>query len=177
MDSNSQKTEAFLTLLMANQRRINSYILSLVPNFNDADDIMQETITVMWRKFDRFEIGTDFAGWGLKVAYYCIMNYRRSKSKDKVLFSDNLFEQIQEIAKQKEGHTDLRIQHLRCCIEKLQSADQRFLKARYELNYDVKTLAAQLDRSVQYVYKHLSRIHHTLALCVKRSLREQEILP
>ncbi len=55
MDSNNKKTKIFLSLLMANQRRINSYILSVVPNFSDADDIMQETISVMWRKFDRFE--------------------------------------------------------------------------------------------------------------------------
>ena len=175
MDSNSKRTEVFLSLLMANQRRINSYILSLVPNFNDADDIMQETITVMWRKFEGFEIGTDFAGWGLKVAYYCILNYRKNKGKDKLVFSDNIFRQIQDVAKQKQNDTDERINYLRRCIEKLKSADQRFLKARYELNYDVKSLAVQLDRSVQYVYKHLSRIHHTLTLCVKRAVRGQEV--
>ena len=100
MDSNSKRTEVFLSLLMANQRRINSYILSLVPNFSDADDIMQETITVMWRKFEGFEIGTDFAGWGLKVAYYCILNYRKNKGKDKLVFSDTIFRQIQDVAKQ-----------------------------------------------------------------------------
>lgn len=177
MDENSKKTEVFLSLLMTNQRRINSYILSLVPNFNDADDIMQETITVMWRKFNHFQMGTDFAAWGLKVAYYCILDYRKKKGKDSLIFSESLFQQIQEIAHQKQFHTDMHIQCLRRCIENLQSADQRFLKARYELNCDVKTLAAQLNRSIQYVYKHLSRIHHTLALCVKRSLREQEISP
>ena len=175
MDSNSKRTEVFLSLLMANQRRINAYILSLVPNFADADDIMQETITVMWRKFEGFEIGTDFAGWGLKVAYYCILNYRKKKGKDKLVFGENIFQQIEEIAKQKQDGTDDRINYLRRCIEKLKSTDQRFLKARYELNYDVKSLAVQLDRSVQYVYKHLSRIHYTLNLCVKRAVRQQEI--
>ena len=176
MDSNSKRTEVFLSLLMANQRRINAYILSLVPNFNDADDIMQETITVMWRKFEGFELGTDFAGWGLKVAYYCILNYRKKKGKEKLVFSDNIFQQIKEIAKQKQANTDERINYLRRCIEKLKSADQRFLKARYELNYDVKSLAVQLDRSIQYVYKHLSRIHYTLYLCIKRAVRGQEIV-
>ena len=162
MDSNSKRTEVFLSLLMANQRRINAYILSLVPNFNDADDIMQETITVMWRKFEGFELGTDFAGWGLKVAYYCILNYRKKKGKEKLVFSDNIFQQIKEIAKQKQANTDERINYLRRCIEKLKSADQRFLKARYELNYDVKSLAVQLDRSIQNVYKHLS---HSFIIC------------
>lgn len=176
MDPNSKKTEAFLSLLMSNQRRISAYIFSLVPNFNDADDIMQETITVMWRKFDHFEVGTDFAGWGLKVAYYCILDFRKKKDKDKVVFSDQLFEQISEVAKDKQIDTDERIKHLRRCIEKLKSEDQRFLKARYELNTGAKSLALQLDRSIQYVYKHLSRIHHILNLCVKRAVREQETL-
>lgn len=176
MDSNNQRTEAFLSLLMANQRRINSYILSLVPNFSDADDIMQETITVMWRKFDKFEIGTDFAHWGLKVAYYCILDHRKKYRRDQVVFSENIFHQIHEVAGRKQPDTDDRIRHLRRCIEKLGPADQRILKARYELNNGVKSLAVQLDRSIQYVYKHLSRIHHSLNLCVKRSLREQEIL-
>jgi RNA polymerase sigma-70 factor (ECF subfamily) len=176
MDSNNQKTKVFLSLLMANQRRINSYILSVVPNFSDADDIMQETISVMWKKFARFEVGTDFAGWGLKVAYYCILDYRKHKAKDRLVFSDTLFQQLNDIANEKPDDTDDRIRHLRHCIEKLQSGDQRLLKARYELNYNANSLAVQLDRSVQYVYKHLARIHHTLNLCVKRAFREQEIL-
>lgn len=175
MDPN-QKTNVFLSLLMANQRRINSYILSVVPNFNDADDIMQETISVMWKKFDGFEVGTDFAGWGLKVAHYCILDFRKKKGKDRLVFSESIFQQINEIAKESQDDTDDRIKHLRQCIEKLQSTDQRLLKARYELNYNANSLAVQLDRSVQYVYKHLARIHHALNLCLKRAFREEEIL-
>jgi len=176
MGSNNKRTEVFLSLLMVNQRRINSYILTLVPNFSDADDIMQETITTMWRKFDTFEVGTDFAGWGLKVAYYCILDYRKRQQKDRAVFSERLLEQLSEVAREKQTDTDERIRHLRRCIEKLKPEDQRFLKARYELNNGVKSLAVQLDRSIQYVYKHLSRIHHALNLCVKRAIREQEVL-
>ena len=175
MDSSNKKTEVFLSLLMANQRRINAYIFSLVPNFSDADDIMQETITVMWRKFESFQIGTDIAGWGVKVAHYCILHYRKRKEKDKIIFTDRIFSQISEVAGEKQSQTDERIRHLRQCVEKLKSEDQRFLKARYELNNGAKSLAIQMDRSVQFVYKHLSRIHHVLNLCVKRSVREQEI--
>jgi RNA polymerase sigma-70 factor (ECF subfamily) len=174
MDSSHKKTEVFLSLLMANQRRINAYIFSLVPNFNDADDIMQETITVMWRKFGSFEIGTDFAGWGLKVAYYCILDYRKRKEKDRIIFTDKIFRQISEVANEKQPLTDERIKYLRRCVEKLKAEDQRFLKARYELNNGAKSLAIQMDRSIQFVYKHLSRIHHVLNLCIRRAVHEQE---
>ena len=176
MDKNNKKTEVFLSLLMANQRRINSYILSLVPVFNDADDIMQETISVMWSKFDQFEVGTDFTWWGIKVAYYHIMSYRKQKATDKLVFSDGLLEKINAVAKEKQVDTDDRIKHLRQCIEKLNPVDQRLLKARYELNYNADNLAIQLDRSVQYVYKHLSRILHSLNLCVRRVFHEAEVL-
>lgn len=176
MDSNNKKTEVFLSLLMTNQRKINSYILSVVPNFNDADDIMQETITVMWRKFDQFQIGSDFAGWGVKIAYFCVLNHRRQKSKDAAMLNDNIFQQISDIARRRQTMTDERIKHLRKCIEKLKAEDQVFLKARYEQNTSAKNLSLQLDRSIQYVYKHLSRIHHLLNLCVKRAIHEQEVV-
>ena len=46
-----EKTERFLHLLTENQGRIYAHVLSLSPHRSDADDIMQDTITVMWRKF------------------------------------------------------------------------------------------------------------------------------
>jgi RNA polymerase sigma-70 factor (ECF subfamily) len=176
MDSNNKKTKVFLSLLLANQRRINSYILSLVPNFNDADDIMQETAAVMWKKFEGFEVGTDFAAWGLKVAHYCILEYRKKKGKDRLVFSEKIFQQISNITCQTPDKTDDRINHLRHCIEKLKPGDQRLLRGRYELNCNASNLAAQLDRSTQYIYKHLARIHHSLNLCVKRALRQEGVL-
>ena len=48
MNLNSNKeTKAFISLLVPNQRRIQAFILTLVPNINDAEDIYQETISEM----------------------------------------------------------------------------------------------------------------------------------
>lgn len=168
MSPKEKNTEAFLCLLMSNQRKIHSYILSLVHNFNDADDIMQETTATMWRKFDQFEMGTDFASWGAKVAYYQILNYRKKKTRDKLSFGDSVFDQISEIAKAKQAEADARVEMLRECIGKLKSDDQNLIKARYEQNCSVKSLAAQLNKSIQFIYKHISRIHTLLNLCIKK---------
>ena len=173
MQSGDKHTEAFLSLLMADQRKINSYILSLVPNFSDADDIMQQTISTMWKKFDQFKVGTSFAAWGTKIAYYHTLNYRKKKSRDILYFNDNVFQQVSEVAKEKHAETDDRIEKLRDCIQKLKHDDQLLLKARYELEYTATNLAAQLNRSVQYIYKHLSRIHYLLSTCVKKRIREE----
>lgn len=173
MKSGDKNTESFLSLLMADQRKIHSYIYSLVPNFSDADDIMQQTISTMWKKFDQFEVGTSFASWGTRIAYYHIMNYRKKKSRDIVCINDNIFQQINQIAKEKHSEADVRIEKLRNCIQKLTPNEKLLLKARYELNYSVKILAAQLNKSVQYVYKHISRIHYLLSICIKRQIHEE----
>jgi len=85
------KVGEFVTLLTAQQARIYAYILSLVPNFNDADDLLQDTTKLMWEKFDDFVLGTDFLAWGKKIAYYQIMDYYRNKRKyDTFCYDENL---------------------------------------------------------------------------------------
>ena len=67
----------FVSLITANQRRIYAYILTLVPNFNDADDVMQETTATMWERKKDFQPGTDFVAWGARIAYFKILEYRK----------------------------------------------------------------------------------------------------
>lgn len=41
----------FMSLLIPNQRQIHSYILVLVGNRSDADDILQDTLAEMWNEW------------------------------------------------------------------------------------------------------------------------------
>ena len=52
--------EIFTRLFLRNQKRIAGLIFSLVPQGAEADDVMQETCAVMWRKFGEFAPGSDF---------------------------------------------------------------------------------------------------------------------
>ena len=67
--------------MFANERRIYAYIYVLIPIQEEAEDIFQETIAVMWSKFDAFEEGKDFGAWGIGIAHNIIRNYRRKKSR------------------------------------------------------------------------------------------------
>jgi len=50
----SNLDRAFVGLLAANQRKLFAYIVSLVANVNDADDILQESVYMMMNKFSEF---------------------------------------------------------------------------------------------------------------------------
>jgi RNA polymerase sigma-70 factor, ECF subfamily len=58
-----KRTFDFLKLVLQHQHEIYAYILMLVPHIHDADDLFQDGMTIMWKKFDQFQPGTKFAAW------------------------------------------------------------------------------------------------------------------
>lgn len=172
---NDAKTTQFLKLLGECNRQISAYIFSVVQNFEDANDILQQTIGIMWQKFDEFELGTDFASWGVKIAHFQILSYRRKKSSQKVFFSDNIFQQIDEVAQKRSVQSDERLKYLRQCLKKLVHTDLMLLKNRFEQNLPVKSLAEHTDKSIQHVYRRLAKIQLLLYKCIQRNMAEEEI--
>ena len=92
------KHDLYIRLWMSNQSRIYTYIHMFVPNDQDADDLMQETASTLWEKFDSFQPGTDFASWAVTIARYKILNYRRRKKNTAMLFFSQTIEAIEACA-------------------------------------------------------------------------------
>jgi len=59
----AEKRKQLVALLTQHQRRIFSYIYTLVPDRTDAEDLLQEASLIICEKFDDFEVGTDFVAW------------------------------------------------------------------------------------------------------------------
>lgn len=148
----------FIRLLMENERRIYAYIRTLLGNAADAEDVLQKTSVIMWDKFPEFDQGDNFIAWSFKIAFYTSQNFRRKQSRSKVVFSNPLFEVIAEKTVQMVPALDQRQELLQRCIEKLSPRDQKLLRMRYELDASIESTAEQSGRTVQAVYKALSRL-------------------
>ena len=61
---NSQ--EQFVRNLTDCQPRLYAFILSLLPNRDDASDVLQDTNLVIWRRSAEFTDGTNFVAWAYK---------------------------------------------------------------------------------------------------------------
>ena len=48
------------------RRRLNGYVLSLVHNWIDADDIVQDVAVRLWQRFDDFMPDADFGAWACR---------------------------------------------------------------------------------------------------------------
>jgi len=168
-----ERTEEFVGLFTLNARRIYGFILSLQPNVADADEIFQETSTVLWRKFEQFESGTDFLAWACQIARYKVMSLRQRVGRERLQFSDEFVENVADESLLAGTALEPRHQALSRCIEKLNQRDRDLLLRRYQEGATTRSIAADVGRSVDAVYKALNRIHEALFQCIQRTLRAE----
>jgi RNA polymerase sigma-70 factor (ECF subfamily) len=171
----SSKINEFLRLIMANQRPIYAFILSMLPNRDDAEDIFQETVLVMWSKFDSFERGTSFAAWGTTVARYKILQAHRRNVRHNFRLSQAAIQSVQNHSDNFVQHIERRMKALRKCVRKLNNRDYELIQMRYEHELSIKTIAERLNRSVQSIYKRMARINDSLIRCIRRTLSTEEL--
>jgi len=165
--------EEFIKLFTRYQRRVFLFILSQVPNPVDAEEIHQETNVIIWRKFDRFELGTNFLAWACQIANYEVLKFRSRQRRDRHLFSDEFVRQVASDAIEQAEELEQRRQHLAACLSKLRSNDRELIQQRYSAGESGKSVAELIGRPINSVYQSLSRIRRTLLECVNRQIRTQ----
>lgn len=169
---NHKSRKLFLKLLMQNQAKIHAYIQSLIPGYADADDVLQNTSEIMWRRFDRFQPGTNFLSWALSCAHYEILNFRKKQSqKRECIFNNEIFEQMLPVVDRHIKSIDPRREALEHCLDKLDETGKSIINMRYNMELRPKEIGLRLGYTVDNVYKVISRMHHKLMLCIERTIR------
>ena len=163
----------FTRLLLQTQKRLWGLILSLVPNGPDADDVMQETCAVMWRKFGEFERGTDFGAWGLRVARFQVMSYYNRQRRVQARLSDETTEAIAETLAQPHWETSAHSEALGQCLAKLKPRELDLVQRRYHAEQRIEQIAAELGGTVHVIYKAVARVQVRLLVCVQATLRRE----
>lgn len=170
----SQSETDFASLLTRHQKRVYLYILALVPCPTDADEILQETNLVCWRKADQFEAGSHFSAWACRIAYYEVLKFRRRMGRSRVRFEQELVDQLAAEVLEQADRLDARREALTGCLAKLNDRDRDLVRKRYQPDATTKSVAADVNRSVKAVYNALERIYHALFECVTRTLAAEE---
>lgn len=167
--------QTFMSLLVANQSQILTYILYLNPNRADADDILQETLTEMWNKFDGYQEGTNFFAWATKIAKFKCLSHKKRNKNHKLHFSPDLTELIESEMKSHSKNNNLsdQIDALKKCLNKLTDKENKYLFLRYNSNLTYQGIAEEFGISMQAVYKAIGIIQYRLANCVRILLQSK----
>ncbi|MEQ8849188.1 sigma-70 family RNA polymerase sigma factor [Botrimarina sp.] len=162
----------FVRLMAANQHRIGAYIFTLVPNRSDADELLQETHVRLWEERDRFEPGTDFRAWALRVAYFEVLTWRKRSQRRPLIFNDELVMRLSESMIQQETHADEQETALRDCLDELSGRSRELLRRVYAKGEKIKDIATDLGTSADSMYKTVQRLRHGLRQCIEQRLTE-----
>jgi RNA polymerase sigma-70 factor (ECF subfamily) len=175
MDTMSDTKAEFAARLRQHQTQLFGYIYSLVRDLDDADDLFQQTSLVLWDKFDVFDPSKNFIAWACGVARYEVLNFLRSRNRQRLYFSDNLAMILIDAHEDfgEEPQED-RLIALSECMKKLRPTDRELLDACYGRSARIPEVADDWGRSSQSIHNSLRRIRRSLFECVSRSLAKEE---
>ncbi len=167
MDS-SRFHENFTELFVHSQRRIYGFILTVVPDHIEADEVFQETSLILWRKASEFNPSRDFVRWACGIATNVIRNRRVEHARDRHIFSEELLEQILEVRQTRSSWLDEQLARLTVCLHRLSDGQRRLLTAFYGDRQDSSQIAAELKIQENALYQRLHRIRRRLMDCISQ---------
>jgi len=165
----SDRQEQLVQLLTANQTRLYGFILTLLPNREQARDVLQETNLVIWRKASEFEPGTNFWAWACKIARFRVLAYYRDSDRDMHVFDESVLNRVATAAEDYSADDDRRAALLGC-LKKLTPPQLTLIQQRYGQETPLQAIAAEQRSTVGAIKMALLRVRRALLECVESSL-------
>lgn len=166
----ANRDERFVQLFAKSEPALRLFLRSLLPRWEDTDEVLQETSLVLWRKFDAFTEGTDFLRWACMVARFEALKYRRGKARDRHVFDGDLMETLADEAVEDLPVLEQERKALDECLQKLGANERSWVESVYGTDAHIHEVATRSGRSPGSLYKALHRIRLGLLDCVNRSL-------
>lgn len=166
------RNREFVRLLTQHERHIEGYVHALIPLWQDAEDVLQNTKLRLWEQFDSFRPGTDFAAWAIAIAAYMVRTHRTLSQRQRVCFSDDLLEKISQHIPVTLPRQDDRVLALVECVKALSNTSRRLLRLFCTGQRKIKDIAREVGQTPSATYSHLYRIRWSLFDCVQKHLHE-----
>jgi RNA polymerase sigma-70 factor (ECF subfamily) len=159
------------TLFVPHMPRIRAFVLSLMPDFAQADDILQDVFLTVTAKAADFQAGTNFLAWVLTIARFRVLKAMNAMDKAFLPLSPEVLDALAAEAPEPSAEQDRRIAALERCIGKLAPQARRVVELRYWDALKPAAIAQRLGIGANGVSVLLSRSRVALRLCVERQLR------
>jgi len=170
----STRHEDFVRLFAVNHQRLFAYIMAMVHDRADAEEVFQETSLMLWREFPNFRPQAEFMPWACAIAFNQMRKFWRQRKRDKHTFSMALLEDLAKESVEMEGELESRRRALSECMKQLPQRDRRVVELYYGVKTTAEAVAEKLGKSVHAIYKSLNRTRRRLFDCIARRLAAEE---
>lgn len=166
--------DLFSELLARHRGELYAYILAIVRNWDDADDLFQSVCLVLWNKFASFQPGTSFFSWARQTAKIEVRYFLRRKQSPSHV-SEQLLETLVDTVRDAQcEEAEVYQAALERCRQKLSTSDEELLELRYVEDLGSGEIADRVRRPQQSVCQSLKRIRRRLLACIQAELSQQQ---
>jgi RNA polymerase sigma-70 factor, ECF subfamily len=169
-DQNNDRGAQFVQLLTQHERRLEGFVLALLPNWHDAEEVVQETKIKLWQQFPEYDPSKDFGAWACKIAYYLVLAMRRRNQGNHVLLGEEFLETVAAKVTEMAPMAIDREDAMQRCLRRLSDAKRALLQRCYTGRDTIVQIARQLGRTDESVRQELRRIRRTLHRCIDAAL-------
>jgi RNA polymerase sigma-70 factor (ECF subfamily) len=165
-----ERVELLVRLLSKHQADLFRYIFALMPNEEDARDVLQETSVALYRKFGDYDSGKPFLAWAFGFAHMEVLKQRDRNQRGTRYLGREV---IERLAQERARHEPVLEDRLRCledCLKELPPEDGELIRRRYQGGFRSEELMKQLGTSRRTLFRNLDRIRRVLFECVSRRL-------
>ena len=163
--SDPRDHDGFMELYLKVQPTLRSYIFALVHDMAEAEDILQEVSTVLWRDLARYNPALPFVNWAVGIARNHINNWRRSRARSRTVLVPTVEAKLADTFSDLQAELEHRRRALRECVEKVTPWARELLDLRYEREYTLSKIAQLKQTTLNAINKALGRVRAFLVKC------------
>ena len=168
-------TAAVQALFLQYMPMVRGYILSMLPDFSLAEDVLQETFLVVSKKATDFDLETSFPAWVKTIARFKALELIRKQKSRFVFLSEKTLGLLGT-----ESHVHFnpkeiepRLEVLAACINELAPQARRTIELRYQKDLLPPQIAEITGCAVASVNVTLSRARAFLRECILLKMKPQ----
>lgn len=167
----------FEILVREHETALLAFVRSSVHDSSAAEDLVQETFFVAWRKINEYDENTSFAAWLRGIAQNKILEYFRNSAaagRHLRIFSAKFLAEIaDEFDRFIHGRGDVfpaTLAALQGCLASLPPEDREVVERTYRHGETCRVIATALGEGVEWAKKRLQRARETLRDCIRANL-------
>lgn len=150
---------------------VSAFVASLVRDFQDRDDVLQETAVAVLKSFGRYDPGQPFVGWAIGVARNQVRLHLRRQGRRRIAFDSDAVDALARAFADQPPH-DPRLDRLGECVEALDARSRELCRLRYEQDLKPAGIGERLGLAANAVAKALQRVRDRLRACVESRATE-----
>lgn len=165
MDDKTRQATRLWTLA---QPVVSAFVSSVVRDFRDRDDVLQEIAVAAIESFDRYDPQRPFVPWVMGLARNQVGRYLRQRRRDRLVFDDETVQFLADAFTEVPHEQTRKLDALSECLKLVKGRPRQLLQLRYRDDIKPASIAEQVGMSPNGVAKALQRVREQLRDCVDR---------